>query len=456
MNIYIYLEVSSRELDSKLLLATLAASKGHEVIISGLSEIINGLKTGTLTPGIFHTKSLTPSEKKINTHQEIINNKSLITSIDEEAGITHFGYDEFTRERYSDLTIDQSSAVFCWGTDDEENLKKIFHKNSHKIFKTGNPRVDLWRSISSDYWIEPKRMPKKPYLLVSSNMESTRVRTFYEEIKMQKAAGYFERDPALFKKLFYVMSDDYKKIYEFIEAIKFIATNNNEFDIVLRPHPMENTKIWEFYLDNIPNVHVIMEDCITTWVKNSFAVMHNGCTTAIEASISGKPLLTYKPFEMSYDHKLANAQGYKAYSKEDLLIKINDIFNSQKISNSKKTTTKISKELSQKIHIDNNELAAEKIVKVWESISNDSHSKTNNWVKFYWLIKIINLKRLILKTMAKIFPYKFKPFKKNYKSMPFDEKDVSERVNRLQRMLKIKDKIECKFLSEKTILIKRT
>ena len=456
MNIYMYLEVSNRELDSKLLLATLAASKGHKVIISGLSEIINGLKTGVLAPGIFHTKSLTPSKKKINTHQEIINNKSVITSIDEESGISHFGYDEFIKGRYSDLTIDQSSAVFCWGSDDEENLKKTFYKRSHKIFKTGNPRVDLWRSILSDYWTKPKRMPKKPFLLVSSNMESTNTKTFYEGIKMHKAAGYFERDPGLFRKLFYHMSDDYKKIYEFIEAIKYLAKNNNEFDIVLRPHPTENIKIWEFYLDGIPNVHVIKEDSITTWVKNSFAVMHNGCTTAIETSISGKPLLTYEPFEMSYDHQFANAQGYKINSKEDLFIKVNDIFNSQKISNSKKTTIKISKELSQKLHIDNNELAAEKIVKVWESISNDSHSKTNNWFKFYWFIKIINLKRFILKIMAKIFPYKFKPFKKNYKSMPFDKKDVSERVNRLQHILKIKDKIECKFLSKKTVLIKKT
>ena len=56
-----------------------------------------------------------------------------------------------------------------------------------------------------------------------------------------------------------------------------------------------------------------------------------------------------------------------------------------------------------KLHIDNNELAAEKIVKVWESISNESHSKPNNWIKFYWLIKIINLKiKSALKKKLKI------------------------------------------------------
>ena len=39
MNIYIHVEVSARELDSKLLLATLAAERGHEVIVSEIEVI---------------------------------------------------------------------------------------------------------------------------------------------------------------------------------------------------------------------------------------------------------------------------------------------------------------------------------------------------------------------------------------------------------------------------------
>ena len=49
MNIYLHLEIASRELDSKLLLATLAASKGHEVIISDLESMKEGLRRGALS-----------------------------------------------------------------------------------------------------------------------------------------------------------------------------------------------------------------------------------------------------------------------------------------------------------------------------------------------------------------------------------------------------------------------
>ena len=41
MNIYLHVEISSRELDSKLLLATLAASRGHDVIVSDLAGILS-------------------------------------------------------------------------------------------------------------------------------------------------------------------------------------------------------------------------------------------------------------------------------------------------------------------------------------------------------------------------------------------------------------------------------
>ena len=63
MNIYLHIEILVRELDSNLLLACLAAKRGHQVFISNLSDLDTGIKMGLITPGIFHTKSLTPNNK---------------------------------------------------------------------------------------------------------------------------------------------------------------------------------------------------------------------------------------------------------------------------------------------------------------------------------------------------------------------------------------------------------
>ena len=133
MNIYIDVEISSRELDAKLLLAIIAASRGHDVLVSHLTEIMLGFKSGLLKPGIFHTTSLAPSNDKILRHKKIKDNGSKITSIDEEGGLIDKGYDKFSKLRYSEKTLEQSAAVFGWGSEDTETLKE-FTQISHKKY----------------------------------------------------------------------------------------------------------------------------------------------------------------------------------------------------------------------------------------------------------------------------------------------------------------------------------
>ena len=74
MNIYLHVEISVRELDSKLLLAVIAAARGHQVIISDNSGIDRGFRSKLFAPGIFHTKCITPLDKKVNFHQALIQN----------------------------------------------------------------------------------------------------------------------------------------------------------------------------------------------------------------------------------------------------------------------------------------------------------------------------------------------------------------------------------------------
>ena len=125
MNIYLHVEISSRELDSKLLLATLAASRGHDIIISDLIGILKGINNNFLAPGIFHTKSLSAYKIKINRHKRMIDRGFIITSLDEEGNLNDYGYEGDAKTRFSNQTIEQSAAVFGWGTDDVDTLKRI-------------------------------------------------------------------------------------------------------------------------------------------------------------------------------------------------------------------------------------------------------------------------------------------------------------------------------------------
>ena len=456
MNIYISTEITIRELDSNLLLATLAADRGHEVIVSDLESFIKGMNTGVLAPGIFHTKSLTPADHKIARHKAIIDKGFMITSIDAEAGLDIKGHEEFIKTRYSEQSIEQSSAVFGWGSDDTEALKQAYPKHSSKIHKTGGPRADLWKSLFIDYWGIPQKVPVKPFLLVSSNMtRANSVERYHDRLRQKKILGYHKADPESFESDFLRIGEDFNRTYAFLKSIKYLAKNNNGYDIVLRPHPSEDIEPWKFLLEDIPNVHVIREDSISAWVNNAFAIMHNRCTTALEATVSKKPVVTYIPFKANYyEDTPSNKLGYRVESKEDLLQTVNDLFETRLSGDEKETSKQTAEIISKKLYFDNDELAAEKMINVWDSLANDSFSKSTNWMIFQWLLKLIKLRKMPSKILRGLLPGRFGRSKENQKFPSLNKNDIYTRVSRLQKILGIKG-LKCELLSDKTILIKR-
>ena len=102
--------------------------------------------------------------------------------------------------------------------------------------------------------------------------------------------------------------------------------------------------------------------------------MHNSCTSAIEATISGKPIITY-PFDQKYFREIPNELGYKVKTLEKLSETVKTLFNERKLEKNKDQLNKIPDIISKKIHIDKSELSAEKMIKIWEGLDNKNLSK---------------------------------------------------------------------------------
>lgn len=52
------------------------------------------------------------------------------------------------------------------------------------------------------------------------------------------------------------------------------------------------------------NLIVCREGSISAWVRHALAIVHHGCTTALEAVVTQKPLFTYVPLELPLNRKL--------------------------------------------------------------------------------------------------------------------------------------------------------
>lgn len=451
MNIYLHVEITTRELDSKLLLATIAASRGHKVIVANKPMLMLGVRNKFLQAGIFHTKSLTPSNSKLDRHQYLVDRGFVITSIDEEGGLIDHGYEPFARQRYSSETLAQAAAVFAWGPEDADTLRLVYPEHATKIHTSGSPRADLWRSKFQPFWVKPEGAPQRPFLLVASNMGMP-VRPFHEIIRSEREAGYFQRNPDIFSLRFNRGAENFRLTHAFIQAIEHLSKHSNGFDIVLRPHPVEDVEAWRVFLHSIPNVHVVREGSITAWVNHAFAVMHNSCTTALEATVSGKPIITYLPFEQAYARELPNELGHRVKTLDDLSNVANSLF---------EATTKAQAQpelplpacVAKKVLVDEHVLAAQKMVAVWEGLNTPKLSQSNHWGRFERHIKLHALKRKVKGVLRDVLGANYPPESVNHKFPPMDEQDICRRVERLQKVLGITEPLECKLLAERVVRI---
>ena len=131
--------------------------------------------------------------------------------------------------------------------------------------------------------------------------------------------------------------------------------------------------------------------------------MHNGCTTAFEATISKKPLLTYLPYEQKYGNELPNRLGYIVKTPEELLNKINEIFFDTHKNSKNNSNNLIPHFVSNKIFLDENELAANKIIKNWEILKNEKGYKKSNWSNFKLFLKVLKFRQKLIENSKKFF-----------------------------------------------------
>ena len=125
MNIYLHVEVKTRDLPGRILLGMNAAKQGHDVYL-GDQELLELVSKKKLNPGIILEKSITPTKNRVQLLKNLKKTKSIITSIDEEGGLLLENIETFLSERMSKKTLKLINNNFFWGNYDFRYAKKIF------------------------------------------------------------------------------------------------------------------------------------------------------------------------------------------------------------------------------------------------------------------------------------------------------------------------------------------
>jgi surface carbohydrate biosynthesis protein len=381
MNIYIPIEIKVRELEGRTLLALAAAERGHTVVLGEKSDTIGMATKGIFPPGVVHMKSITPHESMLNTLRRLKKHNHAITVQDEESGLLDETYDTFARLRFSEKTIPSVDRVCTWGHYDESSLKKMYPGLAQKFTVTGSPRVDFWRKDFAGYYSDASdalTLEGKPYMMIVSNFGGPlNENRFWNIMARLNEAGYFEREEGRERHEFENTAYQTRLIGEFVFMIRELAKTYPDYHILVRPHPVESIEGWEKLIGNVPGVYINRNGTISRWIRHAKVIIHNGCTSALEAAIGDENRIAYRPIPHEIEREIPNRVSINAFSLEELKENVDGFLHDVPLHKQDPNSKEISDLLNNRFAAISGTLAADRIVDVWDDIANERNLTTS-------------------------------------------------------------------------------
>lgn len=315
-------EIQSRELEYRAMLAARLAARGAGIFLgnhSRIYEIARQAGGGVyLGKTIFKRKAGQNSEK----YDHLKQNGVHIVFLDEEQAI-HQGDRENWKRKILKKTdprlLHRGDDVCTWGAFQKDFFLSLGNNNFPEIHLTGHPRFDLCRPSFSFLRKPPAGLDGRdslPLVLVNTNCKFANFGGGGDDY-IRKAIADID-DPLgaaerLREQVDLLAYDSIKRAGFLVLLHRLSSAFAGKAHIVLRPHPSENLQSYREVLRNFPGVQVTREGSVLDWIQRSSVVIHNGCTTAVEAHLMGRPVVTFMPVrDPRFEYPIPNDTGLRA------------------------------------------------------------------------------------------------------------------------------------------------
>ena len=319
--VLIPVENQVREFDPKLLLAAVAARRGFQAVIGSRREI--DFRITSFPRGFYLSKSMTVRSLKMFRILRRLGHE--ILALDEEA-LVHLPDDVYYSRRLPPEAMRYVSHLLGWGQDNVELLERYPNRGSIPIHATGSPRNDFLRPELRELFREDANAFKAEhgdFFLVNTNFNH--VNSFYPgqnlvvpettegaEPRFGRAARGMGREYAL------GLRDHKQALFDhFQRLIPELEQAFPHITIVVRPHPTENHDVYRRIAARCSRVRVTNEGNVVPWLLAARALVHNGCTTGVEAYVLRVPAVSYRPrVDGCYDdgfYRLPNLASHQAF-----------------------------------------------------------------------------------------------------------------------------------------------
>jgi surface carbohydrate biosynthesis protein len=335
LQLLIPVENQVREFDAKLLLACIAAERGFSSIIGSRREM--EFRVASYPRSLYLSKSMTIRSALLFKIAHKVGHS--IVAWDEEA-LVHLPPETYFSDRLSPASIRYVSHLLAWGQDNA-NLWRQYPSlpNGIPIHLTGNPRADMLRPEMRPFFAEDVEKIRKScgkFILVNTNFNHVNAfspeMNLFRPVKKPGETPKFGRGARGMIREFAEGLRDHKQavFQDFQKLIPALERSFPEYTIIVRPHPTENQQIYRNIAAHCKRVQVSNEGNVVPWILASKAVIHNCCTTGLEAYVMGVPAISYRAsvndfYDLGF-YRLPNLLSHQCFDFEEMQSTLKDIF----------------------------------------------------------------------------------------------------------------------------------
>lgn len=457
MDIYLRVEVSSRELESKLLVGLLAASRGHSVLVAGdRPTLLKALMFRKRSRrGIVNTNSLTPGRSFLRFQHIFRMAGCEQTNLDEEGGFFWRDYLPYAKTRFGENSLAMASRVFCWGDNDYSILRKAFPQYRDRFRLIGSPRVDLWSPKFSTLYQQEISGIQKPYVLVTSSILGPLDGfSFEERVQSERINDLQSDNKNHFHRTLMGYVTSARLSLAYFRLLQVISSELPEVNIVIKPHPVESPAKWRELIGSLERVIVVESQPASKLIRQSTAVITTASTTGLETGAAGVPLIQFQPNGLSKEgySDLLSGVGTPAQDPEEVVRVLKRIIRNR---NDFRPAPAGMQAVKQRIYTVQNQLAAERIVAEWEALGNEKPIgvRTNLTVtqrfahRLYWIFfAFLHFSLPLFRPGLRI-----KKARRVKKHPPLDKESIASFVAQLSKLLEIQDEVTLRFRGKKSV-----
>ena len=316
-NILFPIELISRELDYKLLIAAYLLKEDGEITFCQ-HDVANQVMSKS-NGGVYFGKNIV-NPSKYSTYQNYKKNNFLIIHLDEEGAVYPGPRSVMLGNlgmRVDINSLSNEDYVCTWGITQENFYKSLVNsKEQVNIGTTGHARFDLYRKPYRDiYKQEVEKLNERygSYILINTHFSYAVNNAGIKETFSERTGYGLSQD--FTSRIVEEWAEETQKVSHFVSLVHHLTTALPDINFVLRPHPDEDLDFYRTTVEGIKNITVTNEGPVGPWLLGAELLIHDRCTTAIEAFFANVPVVNHKIIKSEkWDNRITNQIGVQSYS----------------------------------------------------------------------------------------------------------------------------------------------